>query len=238
MHLRARSDALSYCQEGVEGAFELVHELADDVQTGQWVGDCFLYTNSANRLNYFVGGEIMTLCHLDHTMYMLGYLPKEDRVFLMDSGRNVVSFRVLLSVLEFQTAVVRQDIEVANELIKHIPESEHSSVARFLESQGLKEQALQITKDPDQKFDLAMGLERLEVAYAILKEMGEGEKGTTDAASKWKRLGDVALAKGDLRLAEECATASGDLPGMSGHDERPLREKGMPEMRPGFFALL
>jgi coatomer subunit beta' len=124
----------------VEGAFELVHELTDSVQTGQWVGDCFLFTNAANRLNYFVGGEIMTLSHLDHTMYMLGYLPKEDRVFLIDNSRNVVSFRVLLSVLEFQTAVVRQDIDLANELIKQIPESEHSSVARFLESQGLKEQ--------------------------------------------------------------------------------------------------
>ena len=24
-----------------------------------WVGDCFIYTNSVNRLNYYVGGEIV-----------------------------------------------------------------------------------------------------------------------------------------------------------------------------------
>lgn len=56
-------------EDGVEGAFELVHEFSDKVTTGTWVGDCFLYTNTGNRLNYFVGGEIMTICHLDHTMY-------------------------------------------------------------------------------------------------------------------------------------------------------------------------
>ena len=30
-----------------------------------WVGDCFIYTNSVNRLNYYVGGEIVTVAHLD-----------------------------------------------------------------------------------------------------------------------------------------------------------------------------
>jgi hypothetical protein len=31
----------------------------------------------------------MTLCHLDHPMYMLGYLPKEDRVYLMDKSQGI-----------------------------------------------------------------------------------------------------------------------------------------------------
>ena len=45
------------------------------VKTGKWVGDCFIYTNSVNRLNYYVGGEIVTISHLDrlenfpHTSY-------------------------------------------------------------------------------------------------------------------------------------------------------------------------
>ena len=112
------SNPSALTDDGVEGAFEFLHEVSDKVTTGQWVGDCFLFTNATNRLNYFVGGEIMTLCHLDHTMYMLGYLAKEDRVFLIDNSHNVVSFRVLLTVLQFQTAVVRQDMDEANLLIK------------------------------------------------------------------------------------------------------------------------
>jgi len=201
-------------EDGVEGAFELIHELSEKVATGQWVGDCFLFTNSANRLNYFVGGEIITLCHLDHTMYMLGYLAKEDRVFLMDNALNIVSYRVLQSVLQFQTAVVRGDMDDANACLGAIPESEHSNVARFLEAQGLKEEALAITKDPDQKFDLALELGRMDTATTLMGEVKEADKDTTDTMSKWKRLGDLALSKGDLKLAERCASSSGDMAGL------------------------
>ncbi len=35
------------------------------MKTGIWVGDCFIYTNAVNRLNYYVGGEIVTIAHLD-----------------------------------------------------------------------------------------------------------------------------------------------------------------------------
>jgi coatomer subunit beta' len=201
-------------EDGIEGAFDFAHEIGDKVSTGQWVGDCLIFTNSANRLNYFVGGEVITMAHLDHTMYMLGYLPKEDRVFLVDNARNVVSFRILTSVLQFQTAVVRGDMNEANELIKHVPESEHSTVARFLESQGLKDEALAITKDPDQKFELALELEKLEILVSLMDQVKEQDKDTTDTISKWKRLGDLALSKGDMKLATKCAQASGDMAGI------------------------
>ena len=122
-------------EEGVDGSFELETTINDRVRTGQWVGDCFLYTNSSGKLNYFVGGEVMTLCHLNHPMYLLGFVPKEDRVFLIDKAYNVVSYKVLLSVLNYQTAVVRKDFVTANSILPSIPRSEHGAVARFLESQ-------------------------------------------------------------------------------------------------------
>ena len=101
----------------------------------------------------------MTLAHLDQQstgpLFMLGYLPKEDKVYFMDRSRNVVSYRALLAVLQYQTAVVRRDFDSANTLLPAIPESEHSSVARFLEAQGYKDVALQVSKDIDHQFDLA-----------------------------------------------------------------------------------
>jgi coatomer subunit beta' len=45
-------------EQGVEDAFELLHEIQERVRTGLWVGDCFIYTNSTWRLNYCVGGEV------------------------------------------------------------------------------------------------------------------------------------------------------------------------------------
>lgn len=43
----------------------MLSEVQESVKTGLWVGDCFIYTNSVNRLNYYVGGEIVTVAHLD-----------------------------------------------------------------------------------------------------------------------------------------------------------------------------
>jgi coatomer subunit beta' len=45
-------------EDGCEEAFELLHEVQERVRTGLWVGDCFVYNNSAWRLNYCVGGEV------------------------------------------------------------------------------------------------------------------------------------------------------------------------------------
>lgn len=63
------------------------------MRTGLWVGDCFIYTNSVNRINYYVGGEIVTVSHLDRTMYLLGYVSKDNRLYLADKELNIVSYR-------------------------------------------------------------------------------------------------------------------------------------------------
>ena len=201
-------------EDGVDGAFEFVGEYSDTVVTGRWVGECFLYTNASQRLNYYVGGQTMTLAHLDHEMYMLGYLARENRVFLVDKQLRVISFHVLQAMLQYQTAVVREDFDTANELLAQVPEQEYPAVARFLESQGYKEEALQVSTDPDQKFDLAVELERLDIARETLEALPDDERDTTDANLRWKKLGDLALKKGDLGLLKNCAMQSGDLAGL------------------------
>ena len=85
-------------EEGVDGSFELDYTINDVVKTGQWVGDCFLYTNDKGKLHYFVGGEVMTLCHPNSQCYILGYVPKEDRVFLIDKAYNVTSYVLVLLI--------------------------------------------------------------------------------------------------------------------------------------------
>jgi hypothetical protein len=47
-----------------------------------------------------------------------------------------------------------------------------------------------------------------------MKQLKESDKDTTEANSKWKRLGDLALANGNLELSEKCAEASGDMAGL------------------------
>ena len=65
--------------EGVEEAFDFITEVSEGVKTGSWVGDCFIYTSSLNRLNYVVGGQVATISHFDNPMYVLGYIPRDGR---------------------------------------------------------------------------------------------------------------------------------------------------------------
>lgn len=58
----------------------------------------------------------------------------------------------------------------------------------------------QVSLDSEHKFDLALELGKLESARGILDDMPKEEYDTTDAQSKWKRLGDLALAKYVARM--------------------------------------
>ena len=111
--------------------------MQDVAKTGIWVGDCFIYTNSANRLNYNVGGEIVTVSHLDRVMYLLGYIPKDNRLYLGDKELNVVSYLASLhAALEYQTAVMRRDFETADKVLRVIPKKQWTRVAQFLQKQA------------------------------------------------------------------------------------------------------
>jgi coatomer subunit beta' len=217
-------------EDGIEDSFIVLNEINEGVKTGIWVGDCFIYTNTLNRLNYYVGGEICTISHLDRQMYLLGYLPNENRLYLGDKELNIVSFSLLLSVLEYQTAVMRKDFDTADKVLPTIPKDQCTRVAHFLEKQGFKQQALAVTHDQEHKFDLAIQLGDLKIAYNIAHE--------SDSEQKWKQLAEIATKKCEFRLAQECLHRAQDfgslvlLASSSGNSEmmnklgQTAREKG------------
>lgn len=193
-------------EQGVEDAFELLYEINERVRTGIWVGDCFIYNNSSWRLNYCVGGEVTTMFHLDRPMYLLGYLAGQSKVYLIDKEFNVISYTLLLSLIEYKTLVMRDDLERANQILSSIPRDQLNSVARFLESRGMIEDALDVATDSDYRFELAIQLGKLEIAQEIA--------GVAQSESKWKQLGALAMSTGMLEMAEECLKHAKDLSGL------------------------
>lgn len=175
----------------------------NSVRTGEWVGDCFIYTNSTNRLNYLVGDQTYTVSHFDKPMYILGYIQRDSRIYLADKDVNVTSFALSLPVLEYQTLVLREDMETAAELLPTIPHDQLNKIARFLEGQGHKELALEVATDPEHKFDLALALNQLDIALELARK--------ADVDHKWKTVGDAALTAWDVALAAECFTHAKDL---------------------------
>lgn len=193
-------------EQGVEDAFDLLYEINERVRTGIWVGDCFIYSNSSWRLNYCVGGEVTTLFHLDRPMYLLGYLANQNRVYLIDKEFNIIGYTLLLSLIEYKTLVMRGDLEQANQVLPSIPKEHLNSVARFLESRGMIEEALEVATEPDYRFELAIQLGKIDIAKEIAA--------VAQSESKWKQLGELAMSTGMIEMAEECLKHANDLSGL------------------------
>ncbi|KAK4053418.1 Coatomer subunit beta' [Microbotryomycetes sp. JL201] len=191
--------------EGVEEAFELEVDIPDVVRTGKWIGDCFVYTTGANRLNYVVGGQTHTVTHFDTQMYLLGYLPAHNRIYLCDKDMNFYAFSLSLSVIEYQTAVLRGDLDAAADILPTVPGEQRNRIARFLEAQELKELALEVSTDPDHKFDLAISLDDLDTALSLARSSPH-----LGSQSKWRAVGDRALQGWKIQLAEECFKMAND----------------------------
>lgn len=153
---------------------------------------------------------LLHLFHLCRTMYLLGYIPKDDRLYLGDKELNIVSYSLLVSVLEYQTAVMRRDFGMADKVLPTIPKEQRTRVAHFLEKQvrktkvirftngvgyffpgikekncaltcwcgfflplpfqGFKQQALAVSTDPEHRFELALQLGELKIAYQLAIE--------------------------------------------------------------------
>lgn len=192
--------------EGVEEAFEVIADINESVKTAKWIEDCFVYTTANNRLNYLVGSESYTVTNLESPMYLLGFIPQNNKVYLADKDVNVHVYSLSLNLIEYQTAILREDTETAASILPSIPKEQLNKVARFLEARGLKQLALEVSQDQDHKFDLAISLDDLQTALAITEAIPQGE-----ADAKWKVLGDRALVLWQFDLARRCFENSNDL---------------------------
>ena len=65
---------------------------------------------------------------------------------------------------------------------------------------------MEVSTDPDHRFDLAIQLDDLDAALSMAKETPELE-----SEAKWKAVGDRALAVWRFDLAKECFEKAGDL---------------------------
>ena len=95
--------------------------------TAKWVGDVCIFI-TANRLQYLVGEQIYTVSQIDPGYFLLGYIARDGRVYLADKGMNVISYSLSLAVVEYQTHVLRGDIDGADDLLAAMPPDEMAYV--------------------------------------------------------------------------------------------------------------
>ena len=192
------------CHLWLLGPLSEEEEIPEKVKSGLWVGDCFVFTNDANHLRYLVGNNSYMIAPFDKPMYLLGYMANKEKVYLTDKDVQVTTFSLSLKNIEYQTLVVRREDAAADAVLEEITSVEQrNKIARFLEDQGMKEKALEVTQDQQHRFDLALDLEELDIAVGIARER--------NYEPSWKTVGDAALKKANFPLAEECFANARDL---------------------------
>lgn len=66
-------------EEGSELAFQLEHEISERLESGVWVGDCFVFTTPRLRLQTLISGLVDTAAFLDRPCWLLGYVLETNR---------------------------------------------------------------------------------------------------------------------------------------------------------------
>ena len=62
--------------------------------------------------------------HLDRPLHLLGYIAAQQRVYLIDREYSVVSYTLLLALIEFKTLVMRGAMEEAFVMLDTLPEDQ------------------------------------------------------------------------------------------------------------------
>ena len=124
-------------EDGLEEAFDFVEEFNEQVQSGLWVSaDCFTFINARGSISYMIGGKIMKLGNADKKHHILGYDGKQNRLYLVDKNLNIYAHRLLLSVMNFQVCVLKNELDRSKTFLPTIPESYFGKLAKFLETNG------------------------------------------------------------------------------------------------------
>lgn len=237
------ADGSISASEGAEAAFDVLYTLptSEAILSGKFIGDVFIYTTgTTNRLNYFVGGEIINLNHFDHKYYLIGYRATEGKLCLIDKSFNVITWYINSEVLELQTLVMRGELEqfvtsniVDEETGEEIPDvstitpealseeytayisnlsnGELNQLSRFFEKLGYLKLSFALSQDFDSKFQIALTTGDLPQAYQLLASSQESNPSNALVnVQKWKKLGDLAMSQWQMRLAENCYWLAND----------------------------
>ena len=141
-------------------------------------------------------------------MHLLGYLEKENAAILVDKDvsddsrdyvqKVITGIPLDRALLYYQTAVLSNDFDKANEILPQIGKRELEKLSLFLQGQGFLEEAIKVTNDSMRKLDLAISLKNTNLAIELLSE----KQGNDEEISKyWSQIAEICLEQGDMKTA-------------------------------------
>lgn len=82
--------------------------------------------------------KILKLANADKKYFLLGYDPKQagGRLYMIDKALNVCAYSLQLALVNFQAAILSEDVHGAQAFFREVPEAHHGKLAKFLEANG------------------------------------------------------------------------------------------------------
>ena len=159
-----------------------------------------------NKISYTINDKVFNITTLSNRYFLLGYLESTNKIYLINKDLQLISYTFPYSFVKYQMAILDKDFTEAEKLLIKIPESFNDSVFKFLEKFELYELCYKITKNPNQKFSLAIKLKKLLEAYEIAKNSKNSEK--------LKMVSDLAIELGEFNFAEKAMKEAKDWNGL------------------------
>lgn len=101
-------------EDGIEDAFTFIEEFHETINSGWWISnDCFVFINNKGIISYMLSNKIIKLTTTDKKHFILGYDGKQNRLYLVDKSLNLVSYSLLLSLVNYQSAILNEDVHGA-----------------------------------------------------------------------------------------------------------------------------
>ena len=192
--------------DGCEEAFGDAFDIDGKILNGFFVDDVFIFENSKNKISYTINDKIFNITTLSNRFFLLGYLESTNKIYLMNKNFQLISYSFPYSFIKYQLAIVEKDFEEAEKILPKIPETFIENVIKFLEKFELNELSYKITKNPNQKFSLAIKLKKLNEAYEIAQSSKNSEK--------LKMVSDLSIELGEFDFAEKTMKEANDWNGL------------------------
>jgi coatomer subunit beta' len=170
------------------------------------VDDIFVFENSKNKISYTINDKIFNITTLSNRFFLLGYLESTNKIYLMNKKFQLIAYTFPHTFIKYQMAILEKDFTLAEKLLPKIPESFNENIFKFLEKFELFDLCYKITKNPNQKFSLAVKLKKLSEAYEIAANSKNSEK--------LKIVSDLAIELGEFNFAEKTMKEGHDWNGL------------------------
>jgi coatomer subunit beta' len=190
------------CEEGFGESFDIDGKILN----GFFVDDIFVFENSKNKISYTINDKIFNITTLSNRFFLLGYLESTNKIYLMNKKFQLIAYTFPHSFIKYQMAILEKDFTLAEKLLPKIPESFNENIFKFLEKFELFDLCYKITKNPNQKFSLAVKLKKLSEAYEIAANSKNSEK--------LKIVSDLAIELGEFNFAEKTMKEGHDWNGL------------------------